>query len=258
MKVSRKLRTSFSNKGNFFFESALFIIILCYSGAFADDLPLIVIDPGHGGKDKGASGYYQSTEKQITLALANRIQKQMNDRYNVVLTREKDEYVPLFERTAIANNAQALAFISLHVGASFRLYPQGLRTFVWQSGQGENYYKNELKAGNEIIPEKRPLLWDHLQRYHLNDSKLLAKCVHNNVLSQINLFDRKIGEAPLLVLAGADMPAIVIEIAYISRPQSENNLSRIPYLDKIARGISLGIDLFFKKNSFDLKKSLQF
>jgi len=258
MKVSRKLRISFSNKCNFFFKATIFVSLIFCAGAVAQDLPTIVIDPGHGGTDKGATGYYQSTEKKITLTLANRIQMQMKAEYNVILTRKTDVHVPLLERTAIANQAQALAFISLHVGASFRLYPQGIRTFYWQSGQGENYFSNALKTGNDIQTEKRPLLWDHLQRYHLSSSKLLAECVHNNILSQINLYDRKIGGAPLLILTGADMPAIVIEFAYISRPKSENNLSRIPYLDRLARGIALGVELFFKKNTFDLKTSLQF
>jgi N-acetylmuramoyl-L-alanine amidase len=219
---------------------------------------MIVIDPGHGGTDTGAKGYYQSTEKQITLTLAKRIVLQMRDRYDVILTRETDDYIPLIERTAIANHSQAIAFISLHVGASYRLHPQGIRTYFWQSGQGENFYKelyiNDIHSdiGNQL------LLWDHIQHYHLNSSKILANCVHNSILSQVNLNNRMIGGAPLFVLTGANMPAILIEVAYISRPKSENNLSRIPFLDKIARGIVLGVDLFLQKNAYDIKTNLHF
>jgi N-acetylmuramoyl-L-alanine amidase len=226
--------------------------------ASADDLPLIVLDPGHGGTDSGAKGYYQSTEKKITLTLAKRIALQMKDHYDVLLTRETDEYVPLIERTAIANHAQAIAFISLHVGASFRLNPQGIRTYYWQSGQGEIYYNDIQNDDSHSSFENQPLLWDHLQRYHLVSSKLLAKCVHNSILSQISLYDRRIGGCPLFVLTGADMPAILIEIAYISRPKSENNLLRIPYLDKIAYGIFLGMEQFLRKNEFDSKTNLHF
>jgi N-acetylmuramoyl-L-alanine amidase len=164
----------------------------------------------------------------------------------------------LIERTAIANHSQAIAFISLHVGASYRLHPQGIRTYFWQSGQGENFYKelyiNDIHSdiGNQL------LLWDHIQHYHLNSSKILANCVHNSILSQVNLNNRMIGGAPLFVLTGANMPAILIEVAYISRPKSENNLSRIPFLDKIARGIVLGVDLFLQKNAYDIKTNLHF
>ena len=260
MKVSRKLSISFPNKWIYFFQTIIFIIIFIFSNtsASADDLPLIVLDPGHGGTDVGATGYYQSTEKKLTLTLANRITLQLKDRYDVLLTRKTDDYVPLIERTAIANHAQAIAFISLHVGASFRLYPQGIRTYYWQSGQGENFFQNTLKNDHDKTFVNQPLIWDHLQRYHLNSSKLLAKCVHTSILSQIDIYDRNIGRAPLFVLTGADMPAILIEVAYISRPKSENNLLRIPYLDKIARGIALGIDQFLKKNAFDLKTNLHF
>jgi len=236
----------------------IIFIIINVSRVCADDLPLIVLDPGHGGTDTGAKGYYQSTEKKITLTLARRIALHMKNHYDVLLTRETDDYVPLIERTAIANHAQAIAFISLHVGASFRLNPQGIRTYYWQSGQGENYYSDI--PNNDTDPNKgtQPLLWDHLQRYHVVSSKMLAKCVHNSILSQISIYDRKIGGCPLFVLTGADMPAILIEIAYISRPKSENNLLRIPYLDKIARGISLGVEQFLRKNTFDSKTPLHF
>jgi N-acetylmuramoyl-L-alanine amidase len=260
MKVSRKLRISFSNNWVFFYQ--IFILILLISVpleiANAEDLPVIVLDPGHGGTDVGAKGYYHSTEKKITLTLANRIALQLRKRYDVVLTRKTDVYVPLAERTAIANHAQAIAFISLHVGASFRLYPQGIRTYYWHSGQGENYLQDNPHNNKDRNIEMQPLLWDHIQRYHLNSSKQLAQYVHNSILSQVNMNDRKIGGCPLFVLTGADMPAIMIEIAYISRPKSENNLLRIPYLDKISRGVALGIDQFINKNAYDLKTDLHF
>jgi len=252
MKVSSKLSISFLSNRIFFFQTIIFIILIMIniSGAIAEDLPLIVIDPGHGGTDTGATGYYQSSEKNITLTLAKRIALQLKNRYDVILTRETDIHVPLIERAAIANHAQALAFISLHVGASYRLYTQGIRTYYWQSSQGENYFKEHLKNNNMMNIVNQPLFWDHIQRYHLNSSKLLAKYVHQSILSQVDLYDRNIGGAPLFVLTGADMPAILIEIAYISRPKSEKKLLRIPYLDKIARGIALGIDQLNKKNSF--------
>jgi len=259
MKVSRKLRISLSNKWIFFCQTLIFItlIIINISIAHADDRPIIVIDPGHGGTDSGATGYYKSVEKNITLTLAKRIALQMNDHYEIILTRKTDTYVPLIERTAIANNAQAIALISLHVGASFRLYPHGIRTYYWQSEQGENFF-NQMNDENQTHFGNQPLLWDNIQRYHLNSSKLLAKCIHTSILSQINMLDRQIAGAPLFVLTGADMAAILIEIEFISRPKSENNLLRIPYMDKIARGISLGMDQFLKKIEFDSKRSLHF
>jgi N-acetylmuramoyl-L-alanine amidase len=234
----------------------MFFIPVLTGEAGAEDIPTIVLDPGHGGTDVGAKGYYQSAEKKLTLTLANRIALQLENRYDVILTRKTDVHVPLTERTAMANHAQAIAFISLHVGASFRLYPQGVRTYFWQSGQGDNYFNDHPKNDKNL--EIQTLLWDHLQRYHLNSSKLLAKCVHNSILSQVNLIDRGFGGCPLFVLTGADMAAIMIEIAYISRPTSENNLLRLPYLDKISRGIARGIDQFIKKNAYDIKTDLHF
>jgi len=251
------LRISITNNWIYFFQACLqqLIILVLTSITWAGDLPLIVIDPGHGGKNTGATGYHQSSEKKITLTLASRIAKQLKGQCEVLLTRKTDSHIPLLERTSMANNAQPMAFISLHVGASFRLYPKGVRTYYWQSGQGESFYEHSI---TETESDNHPLLWDHLQRYHLNSSKSLAQCVHNSILSHVNLYNRKIVGAPLFVLAGADMPAILIEIANITRPKSEKRLLHTPFLDKIARGITHGIDQFIKKNAYNLKTDLHY
>jgi len=221
-----------------------------------EDLPLVVIDPGHGGKNTGATGYYQSTEKEITLMLAHRIAFRLKDRWDVLLTRMNDNHVPLEERTSIANHAKPQAFISIHLGASYRLFPEGVRTYFWQPSRGETFFSEMFNQEN--ITDNRPPLWDHLQYYHLNSSKLLAQCIHNSILSQVHLHDRKIDGTPIFVLAGADMPAILIEIGYITRPKEEKKLIHPPFLDKIAHGIALGLDQFVEKISFSIKTDLHF
>jgi len=241
----------------FFFIGSLFFF---YSVLFAsEDLPIIVVDPGHGMNDSGATGYFKTTEKEITLALANRFIQIASHKYHIILTHEKDTFKSLLDRTATANHHQALAFISLHVGASFRLESKGLATYYWQPSVGELFFESLSKNNNYTDRfSQQPPLWDYLQQYHLKSSKILAKTIHNSILSEIELNDRKITGAPIFILNGADMPAILIEIANIKRPKDENNLMRDAFLDKIVRGISRGLDQFIKKNDYGSQKYLQY
>jgi len=261
--VSRKLRILIKKKFAYLFKLLVIFIWLFFLATISigsEDLPIIVIDPGHGGSEEGATGYYQSREKQINLTLAYRIVHYLSNKCHVILTREKDTFTSLLDRTAKANHYQAIAFISLHVGASYRLVPEGISTYYWQPSQGEFFFedisnKNYHQNGHSI-PE--PPLWDHLQRYHLNTSKLLAQTIHKSILSEVDINDRKIRGAPIFVLAGADMPAILIEFGYISHPKEEKNLLRLNYINKIAQGIAIGIEKFIEKNSFGIEKDLQY
>ncbi|MBF0450671.1 MAG: N-acetylmuramoyl-L-alanine amidase [Candidatus Magnetomorum sp.] len=238
----------------FFFFLGLFSASLTFG---SDDLPVIVIDPGHGGTDQGATGYYKSTEKQITLTLAHCVIKHLTNKCHVILTREQDTFITLLARTEKANYVQPMAFISFHVGASFRLQPEGIGTYYWQPSQGESFFDDMLKK-NDDKDVQYPPLWDHLQRYHLNSSKLLAGIIHHSILSEVDVYDRKVNGAPLFLLAGADMPAILIEIGYITRPKEEKNLLRLPFLDKIAQGIARGLEQFIEKNAYGMQTDLQY
>ncbi|KPA15125.1 N-acetylmuramoyl-L-alanine amidase [Candidatus Magnetomorum sp. HK-1] len=257
------MRNSFTHICRFHLKSLVFFVCLFFSATVSigsDDLPTIIIDPGHGGTDSGAIGYYQSTEKQITLTLASRIVLYLANKCHVILTREKDTYISLLDRTAKANYTQPMAFISLHLGASYRFEPEGIGTYYWQPSQGVNFFDDILKKQNDQNGHDNsgPLLWDHMQRYHLNSSKFLAQTVHSCILSEVEIYDRKVRGAPLFVLAGADMPAILIEIGYISRPKEEKKLLRQAYLNKIAQGFAHGIDQFIEKISYGIETSLQY
>lgn len=239
----------------FFIGIFLFFVSLAFG---SDDLPLIVVDPGHGGTDCGATGYYKTTEKEISLSLSLCLKKKLAHKYHVILTRESDTYKSLLDRTATANYHQPIAFISLHVGASFRLEPEGIATYYWQPCNSIFFFDEdelaEKKYDNDI---NHPPLWDHLQRNHLYSSKFLAEIIHQNILSEVEIYDRKVRGAPIFVLTGADVPAILIETGYITQPQEENKLLRNVFLDKIAQGISGGLEEYLKKIAYDNKKSLQ-
>jgi len=208
----------------------------------------VVLDPGHGGHDKGAQGTDGTLEKTVTLTLARMIAKELEDRYNLVLTRTDDYGLDIYNRTATANQVKADLFISLHTGGSFLHKPGGICIF---------YYR-EISAPSlriKTMPLK-PLkysstltIWDHTQNTHQTTSAGLAKLIQDRIDDQMTFMASKIQSAPLLILEGADMPAVLIEIGYITNPAEEKALRDTDFLTHLAKGISNGIiDFFLEKN----------
>jgi N-acetylmuramoyl-L-alanine amidase len=216
----------------------------------------VVIDPGHGGDDIGArSQDGVLTEKDITLAVARRLARVLESRGQAVrLTRDGDQSRALTDRTALANRLEAPVFVSLHANAS---------TFSSVTGT-ETYYMSLDSASDEAAAatadlenragassgEKSALdliLWDLAQAEVLNESAQLALAVQGRLNSRLGLRDRGVKQAPFVVLTGATMPAILVEVGFLSNPSEAERLTQPEYQQQIAEALAAGIEDFVRR-----------
>ncbi len=206
---------------------------------------IIVIDPGHGGHDNGAKGPEGTFEKTVTLNLAREIMTELGKTHKVSLTRTDDYWLDIPSRTATANHLEADLFISIHTGGSFLHQASGISLYYFKEISVpaltlESDMSKPLKSINSQIP------WDNIQIRHKTTSKALAKSIQNHINEQTMFIKSEVQGAPLMVLKGADMPAILIEVGYITNPAQENALLDPDVLSNIAQAISMGIHDFFK------------
>ncbi len=194
----------------------------------------VVIDPGHGGTDAGARGMAGTLEKDVTFAVAQRLRVALEGRLGVrvVLTRTRDERVPLDQRAAIANNNQANLFISLHANASRSEWPTGAEVFHLSIDEyGDEAREIADRAGTflrvadggqreiDMVP------WEMAQARYLERSALFAGVVEDELGRRIPMNLRPRRQAPFRVLAGANMPAVLIEMGFLSNPEQEVQLT---------------------------------
>ena len=206
---------------------------------------VIVLDPGHGGHDLGAVGPSGLAEKSLTLALAQEIKDILSGAYTVYLTRDGDYWVDIEKRTAIANHLRADVFVSLHAGGSFHHKAGGIAIYYFCPGttQGLSLQQEENTVGTMDTLH----LWDDIQSVHAAKSKLLADLVHRQLVAKLNPMDKGIHKAPCSVLRGADMPAILFEIGYVSHPAEEKELRDSNVLAAVAEAVGQGIREFFRQ-----------
>jgi N-acetylmuramoyl-L-alanine amidase len=208
----------------------------------------IVLDPGHGADDGGSSGTHGSREKDITLALARAIQSHLDQRYRIVLTHSDDRKLTLFDRTAIANHLRADLFISLHVGGSFLKTTRNAHVFYYLPPQAAGL----LTEGNTSLPEAsdpaaRP--WHAVQQEHTAESRRMAELMGGQMAGQAIFRQVQVSGAPLAVLQGADMPAVLIEAGYLTHPATENELQDPRHLDQYASAIGDAIAAAMEKSA---------
>ncbi len=207
---------------------------------------VVVLDPGHGGHDSGAVGPSALAEKDVTLVLAKKIKDALAGHYTVYVTRDGDYWVDIEKRTAVANHHRADVFVSLHAGGSLHHKAQGMVIFYYGpvTGQGLSPQPVEhVGEGGKSLPP-----WDHIQLRHTIKSKRLANLVHNELLAGPNPMDRGINIAPCLVLGGADMPAVLVEVGYVSHPAEEKKLGDPSTMSAVAEAIGQGIREFFERS----------
>ncbi|MEJ2101651.1 MAG: N-acetylmuramoyl-L-alanine amidase [Desulfobacterales bacterium] len=226
----------------------LLIFILC-PGAYSSrpilemGTPVVVIDPGHGGNDTGAKGPEGTLEKSVTLDLARLIEDQLKNSCQVILTRSDDYGMKLAERTAVANRSAADIFISLHTGSSFISSINGSAVYFYQPFTGSSL-STETRTPKTLTDSSLPLSWDQIQLKYQTSSEKLAKLIQHEINATSPSPDTKVQGAPLLVLEGADMPAVAIEIGNLSNPNEEKMMHDPEFLTRIARAIARGIDAF--------------
>jgi len=219
---------------------------------------VIVIDPGHGGKDPGAIGYRGLREKHITLAIAKEVKRIAQKRLGVrvVLTRERDVFIPLWERSKIANRLGASLFISIHCNFSRNRTARGVETYFlsnartkWERAVAalENAsVKYELNNHRQYDMVKR-ILGDLAQNQYLKESQILARFVHEAIVRKTGARNRGIKQAGFYVLFFTHTPSILIETGFISNKYEARRLKSKWYIKKIAEGIVDGIALYYTK-----------
>ena len=207
----------------------------------------IVVDPGHGGHDHGAQGPAGTLEKDIVLRLAHTIAAEFRGKHRVLLTRADDYRLNIPDRTAVANSSGADVLISLHTGSSFLYQGGGVTIFYYDKPQGASL----VQAGDLIEPPDPatgPILWETVQAGHKRMSKILAKSLYDYMSRNGDPTQVKIQSAPLVVLEGADAPAVLLEISCLSNPLEEKRLRDVSVLAELANQICDGIDDFLLKS----------
>ncbi len=210
----------------------------------------IIIDPGHGGKDPGAMAFGLK-EKDIVLRVARKTAAVLRRQYgyDVILTRDRDIFLPLEERTAIANTKKGDLFVSIHVNAHPQRSAAGMETFFLNLATNTEAMRvaaRENATSTHNISELQDILTDLMKNSKIQESSRLARYVQNNLVSglkQENYRVRDLGvkQAPFYVLIGAEMPAILAEISFITNPEEAKLLRRDSYLSDVARQIAAGI-----------------
>ena len=209
----------------------------------------VMIDPGHGGKDPGAIGPTGLKEKDVVLAIGRRVREKLarSGGFDVRMTRDEDVFIPLEERTAMANKGGVDIFVSLHINASRNRRAEGFSTYVLSRG-ASNREDLELAARENGVPVGKLqgvkfIIDDMFTGARKNESLRLAKTVNDAVVRHVSARypgAQSLGlkQAPFYVLVGARMTAVLVEASFISNAREESRLRDPSCLDGIADGVA--------------------
>ena len=212
----------------------------------AGGLRTIVIDAGHGGDDHGARGPQGTAEKDVTLGVARRLKASIEARLGsrVILTRDGDGTIGLDERAAVANNNKADLFISLHANASVRSSVTGAEVFYLSLEDYGEQGQRAVQGAGESLPlfgggtrEINVIRWELAQAPHIGESAGLASFVEESLRQRVPMSPRAIQQAPLRVLVGANMPAVLVEMGFMSNPEQERQLASEPFQTSIVQSL---------------------
>ena len=222
-----------------------------------DVVRTVVIDAGHGGKDSGAVGPGGIKEKDIALKVAKELGDELIELLDVdvIFTRDDDTFIPLRRRAEIANEAGADIFISVHVNSARRSKANGVETFFLSLEASDNEARETAAFENDVIrfegaadetptDDLRAILWDLTQTASHHESARLAEAIQHHLAFVADGDNRGIKQAPFIVLFGATMPAVLVEIGFISNPSEEKTLSGVTFQKEIATAISRGVEDF--------------
>ena len=231
-------------------------------GALAKQLALgvkrIVIDPGHGGRDPGALGYLRGMqEKNVTLEISRRLARKIRERLGceAILTRNRDVFLSLEERTAMANTKNADLFVSIHANAHKRRACHGIETYFLNLATDEDAIlvaarENATSAKN--ISDLESILSDLMNNAKIDESSRLAGCVQEAMVRKLRpkyggINNKGVKQAPFYVLLGAEMPSILVEVAFITNPKECRRLNSASYQEDIADAIVVGIKSYIEE-----------
>ena len=212
----------------------------------------IVIDAGHGGHDTGTIGPTGLMEKDLCLDVALRLGKIIQQRLpgaDVVYTRSDDMFIPLEERTSIANQAKADLFISIHANSSRNHAARGIETYYLNlkgSAEAMEVAARENATAEEGVHELQDLVKKIARTEKIDESKELAEDIQDSLSKRVEKSskaarNRGVRKAPFVVLIGADMPSILTEISFLSNPADEQLLKKPEQRQKVAEGLYQGV-----------------
>ncbi len=213
----------------------------------------VVLDPGHGGDKDGAVGAGGMREKDLALQIARRIAGRLTrQRARVLLTRRGDEGVALAARAARANAAHADLFISIHLNAMpGPARARGVETYFLSADASDASAtavaarENADRLAGESGPDPRDavsgILQDLADTDALQESSRLAYAIHDSLVGSLGAEDRGVKQAPFYVLAGARMPAVLVEVGFLSSPSEARKLASAAYQEQVARAVADGV-----------------
>jgi N-acetylmuramoyl-L-alanine amidase len=217
----------------------------------------VVIDPGHGGKDPGAIGPSGLKEKDVVLGIALKLQKKIRARLGLdaILTRSSDKFMPLEERTALANTQNADLFVSIHTNAHKNRRVRGISTYILNVATDKEAAR--LAAFENAVSTKRisdleKILNDLMLNSKINESSRLAEAVRQGLVKGLprrykGIKDLGVKQAPFYVLIGAQMPSIMVEVSFITNRWEEKRLATDGYREAVAEGILAGIQSYIRQ-----------
>lgn len=216
----------------------------------------IVIDAGHGGHDPGTIGPRGLQEKELVLDVAQRLARLVRSelKAEVLMTRDGDVFIPLEERTAIANSKGADLFLSIHANASPNRRARGIETYFLnfaRNAHAEGVAARENAISAATLKDLQGLVKAITLNSKIDESRDFAATVQESLVAGLRphdatVQDRGVHTAPFYVLIGANMPSILAEIAFVSNPDEERKLRDHDYRDRIARSLLLGVTRYLE------------
>ncbi|WP_416897013.1 MAG: N-acetylmuramoyl-L-alanine amidase [Minwuia sp.] len=223
----------------------------------------VVVDPGHGGQDPGALGASRTREKDVVLSVGLLLREELRrtGRYRVVMTRDRDVFVPLRERVRIARRARADLFISLHADAAPRssVHGAGIYTLSETASDKEaaalahRENQADIIAGVDLSQSADEvtnlILIDLVQRETMNDSARFARVAVDAVSETIEFRRNPHRFAGFRVLRAPDVPSVLVELGFLSNPAEEQKLRSARWRERVAGALRAAVDRFFEKRT---------
>jgi N-acetylmuramoyl-L-alanine amidase len=216
-------------------------------------LKTVVVDAGHGGSENGAKGPGGTLEKNVTLSVALRLKAALEARLGVrvILTRDSDATVGLDERAALANNNKADLFVSLHANASMRSVASGAEVFYLSLDEYGDAAERAAHGDSESLPvfgggarDIELIPWEMAQARYIEESAALAQAVEASLRERVPVSPRAIQQAPFRVLVGANMPAVLVEMGFMSNADQEKQLRSDEFQNNVVQALVVSITRF--------------
>ena len=231
----------------------------------APPLPLVMLDPGHGGKDPGAIGYAGTYEKHIAFAAAQELKRQLEaaGKCRVALTRGRDVFIPLPERVAIAQGHEAALFVSMHADALADPAVRGASVYTLSTSASdaqtaalaarENSADRFGPSLRNLPPDVAQILASLVRQETRIGSARMARTVVSSLQPEVGLLANPARHADFVVLKGADVPSVLVEMGFMSNQLDETALRRADHRARIAAALRHAIEAFLAAGNHSVR-----